>query len=437
VDSEQRSRATRFAWRVAAFCVVAATGWVLVAFVVESPWHRYFDLDIYRSAVIWWQQGRPLYSFPRPHAGFGFTYPPFAALLMSPLGAVSLRVAATVHTIACVVVLAVSTWWLVTPVARRVGWVPWFAVGLTLPVVMGSDPVREAMGWGQVGIFLAVLVLADLVGLRNGRRWAGVGIGLATAVKVTPGLFVVYLVLTRRWRAAAVASGTFVVTTGLTAVVAPRASWEYWVHALWETSRVGDPVAPGNQSLLGVLDRLLRPAQPSALLWALLVAGVVAVSLGRAVRASRHGDELVGFTLVGLAGCLVSPIAWSHHLYWVVPAGVVLLDVAAGARLSTAAPAMLRRRQRAVRRAAMAGLGLLVAVFWINPTWIAKAACGGLCSTFPGVIAQDAFALSLLALVVLLPIRETAPEASDQLSVPRPQAMPPGPGTDRLRAGRA
>jgi alpha-1,2-mannosyltransferase len=396
--------------RVAAVCVVAATSWVLVARVVKSPWHGYFDLAIYRSAVIWWLHGRPLYSFPRPHAGFGFTYPPFAALVLSPLAAVSLRVAAMVHTIACAVVLAVTSWWLVTPVARRVGWVPWFAFGLTLPVVIGSDPVREAMGWGQVGLFLAALVLADVVALRGGHRWAGVGIGLATAFKLTPGLFVVYLVLTRRWRAAAVAAGTFMLTTGLTAVVAPRASWEFWRHAVWETSRVGDPVTTGNQSLLGLLDRVLRPAQPNGLLWAVLVAGVLAVSLGRAVRASRYGDELVGITLVGLASCLVSPIAWSHHLYWIVPAGIVLLDVAAGARLSTAAPAALRRRERAVRRAALAGLGLLVAVFWINPMWIAHAACGGLCSTAPGELAEDAFGLAMLALVVLLPIREPVPE---------------------------
>jgi alpha-1,2-mannosyltransferase len=172
-------------------------------------------------------------------------------------------------------------------------------------------------------------------------------------------------------------------------------------------------VTTGNQSVLGVLARLVRPAQPSGLLWALLVAGVLTVSLRRAVRASRHGDELVGITLVGLASCLVSPIAWSHHLYWVVPAGIVLLDVGAGARLCAGTPAALRQREREVRWSALVGLGLLVATFWASPMWIAHAACGGLCSTLPGDLAQDAFALAMIALVVLLPIREPVPGADD------------------------
>ena len=417
--------------QVAAVGVVAVTAWVLVAHVFKSPWHRYFDLGIYRSAVIWWLHGRPLYDFPRPHAGFGFTYPPFAAVVLSPLAAVGLRVAGAVHTIASLVVLAVTTWWLMKPVARRAGWPLWFAVGLALPVIVGSDPVREAMGWGQVGLFLAALVLADVVALRRGYRWAGVGIGLATAFKLTPGLFLVYLVLTRRWRAAAVAAGTFVAATGLTAALAPRASWQYWVHALWETSRVGDPVTSGNQSLLGMLDRFVRPAHPSGVLWALLAVGVLVVSLSRAVRAHRCGDELVGVTLVGFASCLLSPIAWSHHLYWVVPAGIVLLDVAAGARLSTAAPAVVRQRERTVRRAALAGLVLLVAVFWANPMFIAYGTCGGLCSSFPGDLAQNAFGLAMIALVLLLPIREPAELGAVPLRASRAGArtpVPPRPG---------
>jgi alpha-1,2-mannosyltransferase len=400
-----RSGAARVAGQIAVVCAVAAASWVLVRYVVKSPFHHYMDLGIYRSAVIWWLHGEPLYSFPRPHAGFGFTYPPFAALLMSPLAAVSLRVAGTVHTVACVVAVAVTTWWLVTPVARRAGWPPWFAVGLALPVVLGFDPIRETMGWGQVNLFLVALVLVDVAALRRGKRWAGVGIGLATAVKLTPGLFIVYLALTRRWQAAAVATGTFAAATGLTIAAAPRASWEFWVHALWDTARVGQPAQTGNQSLLGVLARFMLPAQPSWLLWALLAAGVLILALRRAVRAFAHGDELVGITLTGLASCLVTPIAWTHHLYWVVPAGVVLLDVAAGARLSPAAPAMLRRQQRRVRRAALAGLAAMVLVCWSSVIWIAHGLCGGICSSPPGQLGQNAYGLVVIALLVLLPVR--------------------------------
>ena len=53
-----------------------------------------------------------------------------------------------------------------------------------------------------------LLVVADLA-LPDRVRWKGIGVGVATACKLVPGIFVVYLVLTRRFRAAAVACGAF------------------------------------------------------------------------------------------------------------------------------------------------------------------------------------------------------------------------------------
>ena len=48
-------------------------------------WHHTFDLRVYRGAVRWWLDGRPLYDFVRPHTEKGFTYPPFAVLVLLPL----------------------------------------------------------------------------------------------------------------------------------------------------------------------------------------------------------------------------------------------------------------------------------------------------------------------------------------------------------------
>ena len=90
------------------------------------------------------------------------------------------------------------------------------------------------------------LIMADLVGLRwrsrrgtHGRdtdgpflrlfysgSWAGVGIGLATAVKLTPALFIAYLLITRQWRVAATAVGTTIgVTLGTVRQVAKVVSF--------------------------------------------------------------------------------------------------------------------------------------------------------------------------------------------------------------------
>src|SRR5206468_5889176 len=99
------------------------------------------------------------------------------------------------------------------------------------------EPLRETVNFGQVNMVLVLLVGADVLVLLNSERrlagvglgrLAGIGIGLATAIKLTPGIFIVYLLITRRWRAAAVAGGTTLAATILAGAVAPGASREFW-----------------------------------------------------------------------------------------------------------------------------------------------------------------------------------------------------------------
>jgi alpha-1,2-mannosyltransferase len=411
VGSSRGAVVVRLAVRVAVVCALSVAGWIVTHQVAKPPWHHYFDLRVYHGAVEWWLAGDPLYSFLLPHTRYGFTYPPFAAVVMTPLAAVSEPVAGLLATVASAVIVGVTTWWLVAPVARRAGWSPWYAVGIAIPVIVVSDPVRETIGFGQVNLFIVALVVADVVALRRGGRWAGLGIGLAAAVKLTPAVFVLYLLLTRRWRAAAVAVGACVAATGLAFVVAPNTSLQFWTETVWETSRVGRLDKTSNQSLLGMLARLAAPGAPSRLLWALLVVGVLVVTMRRAVRAYRQGDDLVGITLTGLAGCLVSPISWTHHLYWVVPAAVVLVDVAAGARLSDTTPWWVRAHERAVARSAAAAVWAMVAVFWSGLIWYVEPTNGmHHRKDLWGVLGEDTYGLLMIALMFLLPVRASAPD---------------------------
>ena len=157
---------------------------------------------------------------------------------------------------------------------------------------------------------------------------AGVGIGLATAVKLTPALFIVYLMITRQWRAAATAVGTVIaVTLGSFAVVGTE-SRAYFGGVLWQTERVGAADMTPNQSLAGLLARLYDSIETPGLLWLAFSVLMLAVGLSRAVNARADGDELTAFTLVGLTANVISPISWTHHLVWVIPAIIVLADAA-------------------------------------------------------------------------------------------------------------
>ncbi len=219
------------------------------------------------------------------------------------------------------------------PVARREGWTPWFALAVAFLLVVAFEPFRETVSFGQVNMLLLFLVALDLlVGVAGGRRWAGVGIGLATAIKLTPGVFIVYLLVTRRWRAALVSAGTAAVATLAAAAVDPAASREFWTSALWDTDRVGSLAFVSNQSLQGVVARL-DPEHPSSLAWA----GAGGGGAGRLGLAGARPPSLAeGLALTGVLGCLISPVTWVHHLVWLVPALILLVD--AGLRRVRATP---------------------------------------------------------------------------------------------------
>ncbi|KAB1945479.1 DUF2029 domain-containing protein [Micromonospora sp. ALFpr18c] len=305
---------------------------VLPALYLPGLVHNFFDLKIYMSAMDWWTAGNPLYDYVQPDRVQGelyFTYPPFSALLLWPFGLLRLGATVTIFTVLTVLAVVLTTRWLVTPVIARHDLPRAFTLTVAVLLVLAVESTRETITFGQINMLLVVLILADLLfAVPQARRWAGVGVGLATALKLFPGIFIVYLLATRRWRAAAVASVTAAAATLLAAAVAPRDSWRFWTHELWATERVGRTDYTGNQSLFGLLSRFTAPEKPDRLLWLLVVAVVAGYGLWRAVRAARAGDPLTGLTLTGLVGALVSPITWTHHIYWFVPAVVLLADAA-------------------------------------------------------------------------------------------------------------
>ncbi|MFJ6834336.1 glycosyltransferase 87 family protein [Streptomyces sp. NPDC091209] len=306
-------------------CFVLGLAVVVGVFTATVPLLRdWFDLRVYYGAVdSWVHHGGSIYDYRVPGTTYGFTYPPFAAVGMLPMALVGLGAAIALGLLLNLAALASVVGILVGPELRRYGW---FGFALTACLLALLEPVRDTFSFGQVNLVLLALVLSDAWLLSSGRgRRAGVGIGLAAAIKLTPALFIALLLLGRRWRAAGVATAVALAATALAAWVAPDASRFYWTDALWDTSRIGRLAYVSNQSLQGVLARLVAPEEPSRALWATLALLVLCVWAWRTSRALADEDWTAAFALTGLAACLVSPITWVHHLVWLLPSFAVLL----------------------------------------------------------------------------------------------------------------
>ncbi|MFG2060965.1 glycosyltransferase 87 family protein [Micromonospora sp. NPDC048871] len=338
-------RADRIRRALSVTALLLLAGAVAAAAVVvhRSTGRFWGDLAVYRTAAIAAAGGDGrLYDATHPGADgivLGFTYPPFAALVLQPLAylgaatGIGIWSAVTVLALAAVVRIALRA----AGTAADPGAVLLGTVAL-LPVF----PVAGHLQVGQVGLFLMLLVLLDLTG-DPGSRWRGWGVGVAAGLKLTPLIFVAYLLCLRRWRAAGVATLAFGATLGLGFAWRPADSLRFWGGGLFDTARVtADPRTVLNQSLHGALARLGDTAEVTAV-WLPLAILTGAAGLVVAVRCVRAGDEFIGVLACATTGLLVSPIAWHHHWVWCVPA-LVLLAVRgrrAGDRVAVAAGALL------------------------------------------------------------------------------------------------
>jgi alpha-1,2-mannosyltransferase len=266
-----------------------------------------------------------LYSFALPNTSLPFTYPPFAALLFAPWQRTfstvgSVQTAWTMCNLAALLGVLVLSVRLVKPTLDRVS--TWrLALALSLPALL-LNPVLITIGFGQVNLVVTFLVMWDLLSDRRiGKRQMPLGLatGLAAAVKLTPLLFVPYLLMTRRWRGALNCMIAFLACELVAFLVSPTSSKAYWTKAIFKPGRAGDLTIVDNQNLWGVLDRLTHGALPAGVMVPVLLAAA-AGGLWLAAQAHRRSSPLLGVLVCAVTCLIVSPISWVHHMVWVVPA---------------------------------------------------------------------------------------------------------------------
>ncbi len=300
---------------------------------------HFFDLRVYRQAASVVNGDHSLYGL-RLRRGLAFTYPPFAALCFVPLSWLSVHRTELLVAMANILLVAATAHAVIRlprptdarPVGSAAGW-------LIAAVALWTQPVSWAIGYGQIDLLIAALVTVDLAyGSRT--RLGGIGIGLAAALKLTPLIFIPYLLFSGRRAMAGRATGTFLLSIAVGLAAMPRATLSYWGGRFLNVSHLtGRHHAPGggpaDQSLRGALMRLLEHGPLPNWLWLLACLLVGLTGLLLAVRAARRGDHAWGFLLTAVTGLLISPVSWTHHWAIAVPGVLALL---AGRRRSFTLP---------------------------------------------------------------------------------------------------
>ena len=323
---------------------------------------NFVDLHVYRMGASAALHGIDVYQ-PR-YYWLSFTYPPFAALVFVPGTVIPFSLAAAVLTAGSVLALPVILYLalrLPSPVTRLAPRQAIIAALATAAVAIWLEPVRTALTYGQIDLWIDAAVLFDLR-QEEDSRWKGAAIGVAAGIKLTPAIFAVYLLVTRRYRAAAggpgksnaaaVAAAAFAATVLLAFLVLPASSAHYWGGMFLSPDHIAQVQDVENQSLLGAMARTFGTAHPGSA-WLVMAALIAVTGLLLAGRAYGRGDEATGFALCAVTGLLISPISWSHHWVLAIPA------------LPLAAVALYRGRDRrplaltVLGTAAVAGLAAI------------------------------------------------------------------------------
>ncbi len=318
-------------WLVAA----AALGYAAWRLFGHTPYR--IDIDIYQMGGQSWLDGRPLYGgdvlFHTPIGlNLPFTYPPLAAIAFCPFAWLHMPAASVAITLATLVLLIVSTMmvltrldvWTTSRLLSGPAWLRrlWLTVIIVAPAAIWLEPISSNFAFGQINVVLMTLVIADCFPRRT--PWPrGLMLGLGIALKLTPAVFLLYFLLRRGNRAALTSVASFAGATLLGFVLAWSDSLEYWTHTVHHTDRIGTAALNTDQNIAGALARLGLGEHERFPLWVAACLLVLAATIWAMRRVLRADEPMLAVICVALFGLVVSPVSWSHHWVWMLPAVLV------------------------------------------------------------------------------------------------------------------
>jgi alpha-1,2-mannosyltransferase len=357
---------------------VALAGWLIYAFTHAAPYTADpADLQVYDNGGLIIRHVSPpydarflypLYQWPKSKVALKFTYTPFAAVFFAAISYIPWSILPRLSQVANLLLLVAAAWLTAgvlgdNPGGRGLGWRTRLGGALLgSAAALLTEPVFRTMYLGQVNLLLMALVIGDLA-QPDGRRLKGTAVGIAAGIKLIPLVFIPYLLLTRRFRAAAVAAGTFAGTVVLGFLVVPHDSSDWWLHGLFfNGSRTGFVGWGGNQSLRAILTRFAGSIHGATAAWMVSALLAAAIGLASAVLLDRAGHTMLAILATAVVGLLDSPISWDHHWVWVVPGMMAAAHYAWRARQAG-------KRSAARWCAALACALLLIFAAWPGTLW--------------------------------------------------------------------
>ena len=192
-----------------------------------------------------------------------------------------------------------------------------FSVGFMAVGILLFPPVYECLDLGQTGIIISALVVYDY---HRSRPSQGFLIGIATALKIYPVLFVIVLAMKKRWRAV-IQSLSVIIGLNLVSLILWHESFVYFVNRIVLGGQelhhlLNGPKVRANSSILTPLT--IGPQRPFFLNHTIYLSFIVLLGALVVVASNRYLESrafrISGLLVLGLGTCIASLVSWDHYL---------------------------------------------------------------------------------------------------------------------------
>jgi alpha-1,2-mannosyltransferase len=254
----------------------------------------------------------------KPFGVEAFTYPPGAILLFWPLVWLPTASIPFLWTWLSILCLAASIAICLNHLTPR-HWTTNFAFGcaLALASIVVLPLEVECLIWGQTATILLLFVVLDSFVTRG--RVRGIFVGLATAFKIYPVVFIIMWLWRRQFRAAITVLVTAAVTTAIAWILWP-ASFSTFIRVLiighQEFGRFANGGAATRASSSITSFFMRAPFHIGLFNWAwdgVFSALVITLGLCASQRLWKMDCEISAMVCVIYASILGSPVAWDHY----------------------------------------------------------------------------------------------------------------------------
>ncbi len=213
---------------------------------------------------------------------------------------------------------------------------------LSIVYLFTNYPLTRELLHGQIDlVVLLCLCLTWYAMKQNARSWlVALPLSVAILIKTYPVLFILLLIINKKYRAFLWVVGLLLLYTSIAYLVLPHVLWTEWVTNVLPTGGYGQvpyklvsPAYTWNQNINGFVSRIFLKNEFSEALWPnpaiartlpyLLSLCVVATTVGVSYLASRRQDAGrvidLEFALFLPMVFIVAPLSWEQHLVYMLP----------------------------------------------------------------------------------------------------------------------